>query len=320
MILRILQIGILLLGLCACKQTKQLSELQTDQLIKLSVNVNKSSVRIGDLISYNIKVEADTNVLVIMPQFAENLGGFMVNDWDRPEPTNIYGKIVYLHSYKLETYLTGTYEIPEANIIYIHENQTNQLKSSSIIIDVVSIASTNDLAFNELRDIKPAITIYLKSPLNWKIIIALVLFLALVIFIIIKLSNRNKYSPPPIPAHEQAYIMLRRLHERKLLENNMIKEYFFDLITILRYYISIRFDINAPDQTTEEFMSMLQEISIFNSEQKKFLKELLVSSDLIKFANAKSSIEYANTAHDSVVSFIEDTKIEKTVEDQNANV
>ena len=318
MILKILQIGIILLGICACQKTELPTAVSTSP-VKLSVNADKTIVRIGDLIVYHIRVEANSNYWIEMPRFAENLGGFIVSDWERPEPTNVYGKIIYTHSYKLETYLTGIYEIPEVTIKYGLAETTNQLTGSSIMIDVVSITDTNDLSSNDIHDIKSAVTITAQESYKWLYVIG-ILFFIMAAALIIKLQTNKKYVPPPVPAHEQVYIMLRQLHAKNLLAQNLLKEYFFELITILRYYISVRFEINAPDKTTEEFMLMLPTITIFSDKQKSFLKELLLNSDLIKFANAESSVDYANAAHDSVVTFIEDTRADKIKEDQNVNL
>ena len=63
--------------------------------------------------------------------------------------------------------------------------------------------------------------------------------------------------PPPVPAHIIAYAALRELFAQNLVARGLIKPYYFALSTILRRYIENRFGLQAPEQTTEEFLASL---------------------------------------------------------------
>ena len=59
-------------------------------------------------------------------------------------------------------------------------------------------------------------------------------------------------------AHEMAYARLRALVAEKLVEQGRIKEFYERISGILRHYIEDRFDLHAPERTTEEFLAELR--------------------------------------------------------------
>ncbi len=136
--------------------------------IRLSVNVDKPSITVGDMIGYSICVEVATNVWFSMPQFADNLGGFVVSDWDpgKHEPAS-GGRMRHTQTYKMETYLTGMYEIPPARVVYALDGATNTLASTPVCVEVRSVAQTNDL-FSGIRDIKVPVEIMEVGRKMWK--------------------------------------------------------------------------------------------------------------------------------------------------------
>lgn len=69
----------------------------------------------------------------------------------------------------------------------------------------------------------------------------------------------------------------------------------FKLTDAVRFYLEERFDIHAPKQTTEEFMAGMENSSSpLNNQDRNFLREFMLSADMIKFAKYdadKSMIE-----------------------------
>jgi len=248
-----------------------------------------------------------------MPQFAENLGGFVIRDWQRPEPfISEDGRREQEHTYILETYLTGMYELPPAHIKYKDQSITNSISSTPICVEVITVAEEGDL-FSGIRDIKPPVEIVVEQPDRLKYwIIAIsgaVVAIAVIAIALAFMRKRETAPPPPVPAHERAYEALRQLHAQQLIEQGLIKEYYFALSTILRHYIEDRFGLRAPEQTTEEFLLFTRDSSMFSSEQRTILKDFLKECDLVKFANFNASQTDAQRVHDVVVAFIEQTRL-----------
>ncbi len=314
----LLACGCLVLAVTACRKSPP-TLVHAEQLppIRVSVSVDHPEIHVGDLISYSITVDADTNVSFRLPQFAENLGGFAVRDWKRPDPViTPSGRRGQTHTYVLETYLTGQYELPPASVHYIFNGQTNTIESTPICVEVVTIAEEGDL-FSGIRDIKEPVDIIEQQPGRLKHIIIAASAAALAILAVIGLvyfiRRKNNAPVPPVPAHEIAYESLRRLHARNLVEQGFLKLYFFELSTILRHYIENRFGLRAPERTTEEFLQDIQSTNPFSSSQRSILSAFLKECDLVKFANFSVAASDARRVHDVVVSFIEETRERENV-------
>ena len=284
------------------------------QPIEVKVSVDSPNVKIGDLIHYTIEVDAASNVWFHIPQFMENVGGLAVNNVNimekKRDPQS--GRVSQKQIYDLETYLVGDYEIPSTNIIYAINGKTNYISGTPIFIRVSSVATTND-TFAVIRDIKPPLGIKaLEQTVSKKYLYAIIaaLVAALIVLLFVRKRKRieNIEKAPPLPAHIKALNALKELDEKHLIENNKIKEFYYELTNILRHYIEDRFRLKAPEQTTEEFLRELKNDINFLKEYRPLLKKFLTECDLIKYANYSTSPENAKSAEDTTLDFIQETK------------
>ena len=145
-------------------------------------------------------------------------------------------------------------------------------------------------------------------------VIAAALLVTLTIIILVrKRKEVEKVVAPPTPAHIIAYKALRDLEAKQLIENNHIKEFYYELSNILRHYIEDRFALKAPERTTEEFLTELNNDKNFPKEYRELLKKFLTESDLVKFANHAVTSENAHNAEDRTIEFIDQTKEKKLI-------
>ena len=309
--INLLFIFLLLLQTGCLKKENKNVEI-SKQPIEVKVNVDKSSVKIGDIIRYTLKVDAASNVWFNIPDFFENIGGLAIYNWNKTEKSrNKSGRVSQAQTYELETYLVGDYEIPPTNIIYTINGKTNYISGTPIYIEVVSVASTND-AFSGIRDIKGPTDIkslIKKNSRMFLIVIAAALLTALIIILLVrKRKEKDKIIIPPTPAHIIAYNALKSLDNKQLIEKSHIKEFYYELSNILRHYIEDRFTLKAPERTTEEFLHELNNDKTFPEEYRNLLKKFLTESDLVKFANYNATSENAHNAEDRTIEFIDETK------------
>ncbi len=298
---------------CLKKESKNIE--MSKQLIEVKVSVDKPSVKIGDIISYTIKVDAASNVWFNIPAFSENIGGLAVYNWHKSEKVHHpNGRVTQTQTSELETYLVDDYEIPATNIIYTVDGKTNYISGTPIYIEVTSVASTND-TFSGIRDIKGPVSIQLlikkKSRMFMIAIVAALLATLTIILLVRKRKEVVKVIVPPTPAHIIAFNALKELEAKHLIEKNHIKEFYYELSNILRHYIEDRFTLKAPERTTEEFLIELNNDKAFPKEYRELLKKFLTESDLVKFANRAVTSENAHNAEDKTVEFIDQTKASK---------
>ncbi len=112
--------------------------------------------------------------------------------------------------------------------------------------------------------------------------------LLLIIYFIVKYFNKVKppvvvVEAPKIPAHILAFEKLDKLKQEKLWQEGKLKLYHITLSEIIREYIENRFKIQALEQTTDEILFGFRNLAI-DDESKAKLKQVLILSDLVKFA------------------------------------
>lgn len=137
-------------------------------------------------------------------------------------------------------------------------------------------------SFTELPEKNPFVQNLLQ---NWWWITPLLILLILGIFYLIK---RNKKEAVPISLRQKTLKQIDELEKSKAYEVNL-KEYYFDLSLILRRFFAAHYKIRILDKTTAEIELILAKHGL---EKKMILltRELLMQSDLVKFAQSKPGL------------------------------
>ena len=298
--------------------------------ISLSASVDKTTITIGDIITYSVSVTRDEDVSVELPSLGGNLGQFEIRDYNIHEPEKKDGKIIDRVDYTISTFEVGEFEIPPVGVRYfIPPDSTEQtLKTEVINITVESVKPSEE---GDIKDIKPPWEILF----NWGPIIiggsiALIVIL-LIIGLIIYLRKRKKgesFLPKkieiPRPPHEIAYEELKSLQNSDVLEQGQIKLYYSEISEIIRKYIEGRFQIIALELTTMELMIELN-TSDLSSEHASLFEMFFTDCDLVKFAKFIPADEENNEIMKSAIRIVDETKWvdelglelpEKTTEDE----
>ena len=108
------------------------------------------------------------------------------------------------------------------------------------------------------------------------------------------------------PPHELAYESLRRLVALGLLEKGQVELFFIHLSAILREYIERRFDVRAPERTTEEFLGEAGGQPALALHRAR-LSEFLSLCDQVKFALHEPNESAIQGAFDAVKQFLQET-------------
>ncbi len=138
----------------------------------------------------------------------------------------------------------------------------------------------------DINDIKPLERIGINPDLMKKALYAgagaLIICLIIASFFYFKKKNNKDKNRTIIiiPPDETA---LKQLKQLKASKNISEKNFYFRLSSILRAYLTGRFDFNALEMTTQEILPVLRKLE-FESALKSSLKKFLVSSEPVKFA------------------------------------
>ena len=69
-----------------------------------------------------------------------------------------------------------------------------------------------------------------------------------------------------------------------MIEKGLVTEFYFRLSMIVRVYIERRFDLMAPEWTTQEFLVQTQRSDVLPFEHRSTLGGFLEACDMVKFA------------------------------------
>ena len=118
---------------------------------------------------------------------------------------------------------------------------------------------------------------------------------------------------PKVPAHVKAISEIEELRKSGGPHSEDAKGYYTQLTDILREYINERFGFNATEMTSYEILERLEESR--DKESLAELRDLLSTSDMVKFAKFKPMLNENDRNLVSAMEFVNDTKMEVSEED-----
>lgn len=141
------------------------------------------------------------------------------------------------------------------------------------------------------------------------IISAVAAWLTLLTAVIIwwRLSRRPKPLPPPVPPHQIALRDMDILRQSAAWQQPDVDACAVGLSRILRAYIENRFDIQAPDQTTEEFLELAEARAPWPESNQAGLKHFFAVTDQIKYAAARPGTQVLEDLLSAARDFVNST-------------
>jgi len=190
----------------------------------------------------------------------------------------------------LTSFDSGYWAVPP--IQFLVNGETVETEVQLLAVQTVPVDTAN-----KIYDIKGPLSVHYTWAdwlrTNWQWLAGGALLGAIIALIIYLLKNRKeKPAPviekpkPKIPPHIIALEKLDKLKEKKLWQAGKTKEYHSKMSEIVREYLENRFYVNALEQTTYEILHNLRTVDI-SEENKAKLEQLLMLSDLVKFAKEK---------------------------------
>jgi len=131
-----------------------------------------------------------------------------------------------------------------------------------------------------------------RRNLTWKPIL-FILLLAILLYIIWRKREAFllKQQALSLSPRERAIAALRELEEKRLPEQGMGEMFYVELTLIVRYFMEEEYGVDAPEQTTEEFLNALSKSDRCNPEMSHKLQQFMLQADLVKYARATASAD-----------------------------
>ena len=292
---------------------KGLTEEASSGPLTVRVSVDRQELTLADRLSFTVTAECDEGYDVVLPKFGENLEQFLIRD-ARTEDARLVGpgRVQTARVYTLEPLVSGKYPLKPMKVTFGKRGEeapgAHELETPEVTVTVTSLLP-EDLAKLEVEDIVGPQELP-RSPVQrlwWGLAVA-----APIAGLLFWLWRRRRRGAavlaPPRPAHEIAYEELRALVARDLPGQGLYKEFYQEVSAILRRYIENRFQLHAPERTTEEFLDELGHTETLSQPQKELLRSFLVHCDLVKFAEEVPGPAQIQETFDRCKAFIEQTR------------
>ena len=161
-------------------------------------------------------------------------------------------------------------------------------------------------ATNDIRGLKDPVDISQGLGWLWAGLLILAAVIALLVLLRTKLLAAKAAKAPVVPPHVRA----KRRLQAALAHIDDPRLFCFEVSETLRLYLEERFQLRAPERTTEEFLTELQTSSALNHDQKQSLAGFLQNCDLVKFARFEPTESALRELHDAALRLVDETQFD----------
>lgn len=295
------------------------------QSIKVNAVLDSSKIRIGEQTKLDLYLTYDANaqqnLKINWPSFEDTISGkveiISKTAIDSTIPDKNNPSFIQQHQqFIISAYDSGYFVIPPFKFI-VNDDTINPVLTEALFLEVNTVPT--DTTDATIKDIKPPFG----EAFDWKWylptvywISGILLALALLIFIIVKLTRKKPEvyieRKPDVPPHILALSQLEKIKTELIWKDGKTKEYYSAITDTIRLYIEGRFGIQALELTTEEIMRAFKS-QVVDPLSKEKLQQLLVLADFVKFAKQIPIEQEHSLALQSAFDFINGTKREDEI-------
>ena len=147
--------------------------------------------------------------------------------------------------------------------------------------------------------LKDWLILILSSWIFWVVIAVLVGFY--IAYRVFNYYQNKKTNPTPqiqvreLSLIEKTEAALLQLEQQQLIEQELFKEFYSELITIFKFYLNESYSWTTSEMTSNELIKQMSSVELSSSEQ-EMLRLVLTEADLSKFAKYTPSSDNARLA------------------------
>ena len=190
------------------------------------------------------------------------------------------------------------------------EYQSNRVALAFMSYDIPQGEETQ--IFGPKENMKAPVRLYeIKGLLLYWLLAAITIVLAFYLFVRYRDDKpiiRKIKIEPKVPAHVRAIGRIEELRTSGGPHREDSKGYYTELTDILREYINDRFGFNATEMTSYEILEHLEENN--DKESLSELRDLLSTSDMVKFAKFKPMLSENDRNLVTAMEFVNQTMVE----------
>jgi hypothetical protein len=284
--------------------------------VEATVQLEPEQPRVGDPVHLTLSVVGEEKVELIMPIFGQVMERLTIVDYVSSERIDDKGRTVATQRYELQAPRSGKQSIPPIVIEFVDRRNGAQaapegLDSYELLTERLPFEVQSVLPAETGQELNPPLGKLKRRALSWISLWAGVvggLLVAVGAFWVVRVWWLSKQHARRRTAYEAAMGRLMELVSRPRKEQAEIDTFFVELSAIVRWYLENRFDLRAPELTTEEFLESMSRSPDLSGEHQAMLREFLHRADLVKFANFVPSEQDTDESVAAARRFLDETR------------
>jgi hypothetical protein len=296
--------------------------------VKATIKVWPAKPTLGDAIYARLEIEAPAGISIDAP-FQEagdqRLGRFRVVGFTRDTEHRTGGGQRQIQTYTLEAPSSGRQRIPPLRLEMIDPNapgagsgKADSRKPEELLTDEVPIEIAPVPAEQATKQLEPALG-ELEPDVggtSWALVLGIgggILMLGSGGALAFRAFRARRRIEKQRSAYEDAVAELRALEDKGPPEPEAADAWFVRLSAIARTYLEHRYDIRAPELTTEEFLNVATARPELTEEHRVMLRQFLERCDRVKFAGYRPESQESLDTLRAARGFVEDTRLKEAV-------
>jgi hypothetical protein len=301
----------------AAEAPKLLEKTSERGPVQARVRLEPAAPVIGDTVTLTVEVTADDGIELVMPDFGQSLDRFSVREFVPKETVDASSRTVSTQRYVLEPPLSGPQAIPPLLIEFVDRRpgqrpapegeQSYELLTERIPFEVDSVVPAG--ASNELRPVREHLAPLREPGSLWPWLVGLAVLAAVAAPLAYRSWKAARGEARRRSAWEIARARLDALSSRQRpASEDDIDTFFVELSSLIRRYLEDRFELRAPELTTEEFLQVASASPDLDEAHQAFLRDFLRRADEVKFGRLIPPPEDIEAALASASRFLDDTR------------
>lgn len=284
------------------------------QQVSFKASIDSAGLLIGQQSRMHLEVSGPASLKYTFPAFPGDslVKGIEIYQAGPLDTLDIGNNLITLRKdYLITSFDSGLYYIPPVKLLAgLDTIASNELALKIMTYEV-------DTTKKQIYDIKgvQAPPFVLGDYATFLLIVFALWALALLIiwYVLKKKYGVDKPELAPellLPPHVVAIMELDRLKAEKVWKLGKNKQYYTELSAIIRKYIQRRFQINAPEMTTDEILALFKRDKNTQSVYQN-LRQILQLADLVKFAKIEPQENDNELSIMNSYLFVNQTRIEE---------
>ena len=293
--------------------------------VKVNERVWPAKPNLGDPIYVRLDIEAAAGATVDAP-FQEagdaRLGRFHVAAFSRDAKRNADGSQHLEQLYTLEAPASGKQRIPPLRLEMVDARadhagsaagKTQEILTEEIPLDIAPV-KTEAIGAPLKRAVGKLDPDVGGTPWMWIVLAAsLVMVLGAGGVLLYRATHARAKVAARRSAYDEAVAKLHALEERGAPETTDTDAWFVELSAIVRSYLERRYEIRAPELTTEEFLQVAARDEGVKTDHRALLSAFLERCDRVKFAGYRPDSDESLDSLKAARAFVEDTRLREEV-------